>query len=81
MIMPKCSGGAVAELLVKSDSATTKQQFTDTDAYKDQVEDLNQCIITGGDPLATGVDGLRATDISTAMFESGFQGKVIKIAG
>ena len=67
------------ELLVKSDTVTTRYQFPKTDAYQCEIEDFNHCLKEGGQPLATGMDGLRAAEISLALFESGRQGKAIRI--
>ncbi len=70
------SGG---ELLLKNDIATTRYQFQETNPYKDEIEDFNRCVKEGGEPLATGMDGLRASEISIALFESGRQRKPIRI--
>lgn len=72
-------GGGGGEVLLKSDVATTRYQFQKTDVYRDEVEDFNRCIREGGEPLATGVDGLRAAEVSIAMYESSRQGKTIRI--
>jgi 1,5-anhydro-D-fructose reductase (1,5-anhydro-D-mannitol-forming) len=71
--------GYSPELLVKSDTVTTRYQFQQTDAYRDEIEDFNRCLEGGGQPLATGIDGLRAAEISLALFESGRQGKAMRI--
>jgi 1,5-anhydro-D-fructose reductase (1,5-anhydro-D-mannitol-forming) len=68
------------ELLVKSNGVTARYQFPKTDAYLDEIEDFNRCIREGGQPLATGLDGLRAAEISLALFESGRQGKAVRIS-
>jgi len=72
-------GGGGGELLLKKKDTTVKYEFKETDLYKDEIEDFNRCIREGGEPLATGLDGLRAAEISIAMFESGRQGKSIRI--
>jgi predicted dehydrogenase len=72
-------GGKGGELLLKSDSVTTRHEFQKTDVYKDEVEDFNRCIREDGEPLATGLDGLRAAEVSVAIYESGRQGKHIRI--
>jgi 1,5-anhydro-D-fructose reductase (1,5-anhydro-D-mannitol-forming) len=72
-------GGKGGELLLKSDGVTTRQQFQKTDVYKDEVEDFNRCIREDGDPLATGLDGLRAAEVSVAIYESSRQAKRIRI--
>jgi predicted dehydrogenase len=72
-------GGGGGELLLKGDKVTTRFQFQKTDLYKDEVEDFNRCIQENREPLATGMDGLRDAEISVAMFESGRQGKKIRL--
>jgi len=72
-------GGDGGEVLLKSEAATTRHQFQKTNVYRDEVEDFNRCIRENGEPLATGIDGLRAAEVSVAMFESGRQGKRIRI--
>jgi 1,5-anhydro-D-fructose reductase (1,5-anhydro-D-mannitol-forming) len=72
-------GGGGGELVLKKKAETVKYEFKETDLYKDEVEDFNRCIREGGEPMATGIDGLRAAEISLAMFESGRQGKSIRI--
>lgn len=72
-------GEGGGELLLKKETGSVKYQFKKTDLYKDEVEDFNRCIREDRDPLATGIDGLRAAEISIAMFESGRQGKNIRI--
>ncbi len=67
------------ELLLKSDLVTTTYSFQKTDAYKDQVEDFNRCLKDNRESLATGLDGLRAVEVSLAMFESGRQGRPVRI--
>jgi 1,5-anhydro-D-fructose reductase (1,5-anhydro-D-mannitol-forming) len=73
-------GGGDDELLLKGDVATARYQFPKPNLYRDEVEDFNRCIREGGEPLATGADGLRLAEISIALFESGHQGKTIRIA-
>lgn len=72
-------GGGTGELLLKSDKVTTKYQFQKPNVYKDEIEDFNCCIKEGGEPLATGMDGLRTAEITIAMLESSRQGKTIRI--
>ncbi len=72
-------GGSGGELLLKSDAVTVRYQFQKSDVYKDEVRDFNRCVKEGGEPLATGTDGLRAAEISIAMFESSRQGRTIRI--
>jgi predicted dehydrogenase len=66
------------ELLVRTDTVTTTYQFPQTDALKDEIGDFDCCLTEGGQPLAAGMDGLRATEISLALFESGRQGRAIR---
>ena len=73
-------GGGGGEVLLKSDAVTTTYQFQKPNLYKAEVEDFNRCIREDGEPLATGMDGLIATEICVAMFESGRLGKKIRIA-
>lgn len=72
-------GGKGGEVLLKCNASTARYQFQQTNVYKDEVEDFNRCIRDNGEPLATGLDGLRAAEVSVAMFESGRQGKSIRI--
>lgn len=72
-------GGSGGELFLKSDGATVRYQFQKSDVYKDEVRDFNRCVEEGGEPLATGTDGLRAAEISIAMLESSRQGETIRI--
>jgi len=72
-------GGGRGELIVKGETNNYQQQFPIPNLYKKEVEDFNRCIKTGGEPAATGMDGLRAAEISIGMFASGREGKKIKI--
>ena len=73
-------GGGDDELLLKSDAAIARYQFPKPNLYRDEIEDFNRCLNEGGEPAATGTDGLRLAEISIALFESGRQGKTIRIA-
>ena len=73
-------GGAGGEVLLKGAASTTTHRFEKTDVYRDEVEDFNRCITEDGEPLATGTDGLRAAEISLAIFESAQHGKSVRIA-
>jgi len=67
------------KLTLKSDLYSTEYQFQQIDAYKEEVEDFNRSIKEEKEPLASGIDGLRAVEIAIDIFESGRQGKVIKL--
>ena len=67
------------ELFVQTTTLTTKHQFPQTDAYKDEIEDFVCSITEGGQPLATGLDGLRAAEVSVSLFESGREGRATKV--
>jgi predicted dehydrogenase len=71
--------GTGGELCLRGNISTTGCQFKKTDVYLDEVEDFNRCVREGGKPLATGTDGLRANEISIAIFESSRQRKTIRI--
>jgi 1,5-anhydro-D-fructose reductase (1,5-anhydro-D-mannitol-forming) len=72
-------GSYSPELVVRSDTVTVRYEFPQSDAYRDEIEDFNRCLEGGGQPLATGLDGLRAVEISLALFESGKKGRAVKI--
>jgi predicted dehydrogenase len=72
-------GGKGGELLLNSDAATTRHQFKQIDLYRTEIEDFNRGITEDGCPMATGDDGLRAAEISVAIYESGRQGKPVRI--
>ena len=72
-------GGGGGELLLKSSTGTVRYQYEKTNLYKDEVEDFNRCILEGGQPAGAGIDGLRSAEVCIAMFDSGRQGKVIRL--
>jgi len=72
-------GGGGGELILKGDSVTTTYPFKKPHLYKEEVEDFNRSIQEGKDPAATGMDGLRAAEISIALFESSLQRKTIRL--
>lgn len=63
---------------MRTDIVTTTYQFAQTDALKDEIGDFDCCLTEAGQLLAAGMDGLRATEISLALFESGRQGRAIR---
>jgi 1,5-anhydro-D-fructose reductase (1,5-anhydro-D-mannitol-forming) len=67
------------ELLVHHAGGTTRHEFPKIDAYQSQIESFNRCLTEGGEPLATGMDGLRAARISLALFESDRLGKAVEV--
>ncbi|HOG17620.1 MAG TPA: Gfo/Idh/MocA family oxidoreductase [Syntrophales bacterium] len=71
-------GGGGGELIVKGEKGDHQQPFPKPNLYRSEVEDFNRCIKTGGEPAATGLDGLRTAEICIGMFESGRRGKTIK---
>jgi len=73
-------GGSGGELVLKRDGSTIKYQFEKTDVYVDEIEDFNRSVVSGGEPLASGNDGLRAAEVSLALFESGRSGKTVKVS-
>jgi 1,5-anhydro-D-fructose reductase (1,5-anhydro-D-mannitol-forming) len=72
-------GGYTPELLLKSDAVSARYEFPQRDAYRDEIEDFNRCLDGDGPPLAAGIDGLRAAEISLALFESARQGKAVRV--
>jgi predicted dehydrogenase len=47
--------------------------------YTAQVDAFNRAVIEGGEPAATGVDGLRAAEITAAMVESARSGRRVRL--
>jgi len=72
------SGGS-QELLLKTDTITTKYQFQKPNVYKSEVEDFNSCVMGGQDPLATGMDGLLASEICIGMLKSSSERKTVNL--
>ncbi|MDO8491308.1 MAG: Gfo/Idh/MocA family oxidoreductase [Dehalococcoidia bacterium] len=72
-------GGSGGELLLKRDGGTIRYQFDKTDVYLDEIEDFNRSVLGTGEPLATGTDGLRAAEVSLALFEAGRKRGTVKV--
>ena len=70
------------ELVVDAQSAQERTAFDPPDAiamYTRQVEAFRRAVEEGGEPLATGEDGLRAADITLAMVESARTGRRVSV--
>jgi predicted dehydrogenase len=72
-------GEPKGELLLKGLHGSTSFHFKETDSYKNEIEDFNMSILEDREPMATGVDGLKAMEIAIAMFESARDGKAVRI--
>ncbi|MFC2052368.1 Gfo/Idh/MocA family protein [Chloroflexota bacterium] len=67
------------KLNLKSDTCSIDYQFQRIDVYKEVVEHFTRSIREGVEPLASGIDGLRAAEIAIAILESSREGKTIKL--
>jgi 1,5-anhydro-D-fructose reductase (1,5-anhydro-D-mannitol-forming) len=47
--------------------------------YVAEIEDFQRAVATGGEPAATGVDGLRVVEATLAMIESARTGRTVKL--
>src|SRR5207249_6981965 len=47
--------------------------------YIAEIEDFQRAVATGGQPAATGTDGLRVVEVTLAMIESARTGRTVKV--
>ena len=73
------------DIEVRAETGRTKWQILGSswrhahDVYRSEVEDFNRCVMGGGDPLATGMDGLLATEICFGMLKSSSERKAVTL--
>lgn len=68
-----------AELSVSSSGRTTTEVFSHRDLYQAEVEDFNAAVFRGSDFSASAIDGLRAAEVTAAVFESGRQQSAVQV--
>ncbi|MCS7207401.1 MAG: Gfo/Idh/MocA family oxidoreductase [Dehalococcoidia bacterium] len=66
-------------LEVETQQVQTTIAYTAGDMYQAEVEAFQKAILEGGDPPATGMDGLRVCQITEALFRSQREGKRIPV--
>jgi len=66
-------------LEVVSEGVNTRQTYTQGDMYLNQVEAFNRCIREGGEPDASGMDGLRVCQVTVAALQSAQEGRTISL--
>jgi 1,5-anhydro-D-fructose reductase (1,5-anhydro-D-mannitol-forming) len=67
------------ELSVSTGGPTATETFARSDLYRAQVEEFNAAV-TGGERFsATAIDGLRAAEVTAALFEAGRRGCAVRV--
>ena len=67
------------DLHVATVAGSTTYQFSLTNLYLTEIEAFNKAIEENAEPLASGIDGLRADQVTAAMYESARSGKSVRI--
>lgn len=66
-------------LRVRTEQGETVREFHGANMFVNQVEAFNDCVRTGKEPNASGVDGWRERQITLAIRESGMKKSVVKL--
>lgn len=66
-------------LEVASDQVNTVVAYTSGDMFRNQVEAFNRCVREGEEPSASGLDGLRACQVTEAIFTSAREGRRVTV--
>ena len=64
--------------VVRGDGPEEWTRYSTNDVYERVVADMNESIVTGRDPLASGMDGLRSVQLADAVARSAREGVVIQ---
>ena len=72
-------GRATGRLEITTGEGTTAEDVTGRDLYAQQIEEFGRCIRDGAEPSATGLDGLRAVEITEALYASARRGSAVRI--
>ena len=66
-------------LYFEGERVLEKIEYSGANMWVDTIEAFNKCIEEGGEPVPSGIDGLRERQISMAIFESSKTGKAVKV--
>lgn len=72
-------GDGVGQLELQLQGSQIQREFPAMDPYLAEVEDFGRCILEGGEPLASGLDGLRTAELTQAIFHSSRLGKRVSL--
>lgn len=68
----------VGELgVIRGDGAEEWARYSTVDVYERVVADMNAAVSTGGEPLATGLDGVRSVVLAEAVAQSAREGRLV----
>jgi predicted dehydrogenase len=70
-------GGTVE---VVSEKVNTTAAYTSGNMYLDEIEAFNRCLREGGEPEASGLDGMRACQVHLAIFQSARTGRRVRLS-
>ena len=67
------------EVVSNTVNTTVPYQQDPIARYRRQIEAFNQAIQQHEDPIASGLDGLKAVQVTEAMIESATRGRLVKL--
>jgi 1,5-anhydro-D-fructose reductase (1,5-anhydro-D-mannitol-forming) len=72
-------GRATGRLEITTVEGTTAEDVGGRDLYAQQIEEFGRCVREGGEPSATGLDGLRTVEITEALYASARTGSAVRV--
>jgi 1,5-anhydro-D-fructose reductase (1,5-anhydro-D-mannitol-forming) len=72
-------GRPTGRLEVTTGEGTVAEDVSGPDLYVQEIEEFGRCIREGGEPSASGVDGLRVVEITQAMYTSARRGSAVRV--
>jgi 1,5-anhydro-D-fructose reductase (1,5-anhydro-D-mannitol-forming) len=65
--------------VIRGDGAEERTAYSTHDVYQRVVADMNQAVLTGREPLASGLDGLRSVELTEAVAKSAREGRLVAL--
>ena len=67
------------EVVSETVNETQEFEYNYLANFIDEIQDFQHAIETGHEPAATGVDGLRVVQVTTALIQSAREGRAVKL--
>jgi 1,5-anhydro-D-fructose reductase (1,5-anhydro-D-mannitol-forming) len=72
-------GRATGRLEITTGEGTVAEDVAGPDLYVQEIEEFSRCIREGGEPSASGLDGLRVVEITEALYASAHRRNAVRV--
>ena len=72
-------GRATGRLEITTGEGTVAEDVSGPDLYVQEIEEFGRCIREGGEPSASGMDGLRVVEVTEALYASARRGSAVRV--